>query len=747
MSLLLWYPFTQDGYNRGMVEGNHLSTTINAAGILGKCAYLNQVTLSTNLDLGGEYSPLNINLIMSTWVKFSSTEVASAINSIAWSSFNSSAHTPTGCIMGSSSYAAAGIIWTSNNIYNGGTRADFSYINVFGYIRGTGGQITTSSKRIVLDKWTHLALVFNQEAKTMSFYVDGELVGTSKSYSALTAITTGRTIGLNRAQVYGGNGPSAKLPLYYNDVRCYDEVLSIKEIRELSKALVVHYTFNDIANEATTNLITSLTKGGQTTVDNTLGTVTTSGVSADTYFKLNLSEPMVEGETYTLQCVGENLPGREYFRFPIGAQSNTTLPFYIYNGLNTYTFVANATAAGKTSVMMDDNYRGAYPNQCVFSHFQLEKKDHATPYVKGNRIGMLFNEAGYDEPISFQNLELTSDTISGSCAGKFDSSKPTQIRTPLDLGGSTDVTIACWLYPQSGTTAFTDNALYCTIANTSISLYAYGRSSSWLDCGSCLTLNAWNHVVVTYSATERVVYVNGVEIKRGAVSGTFEAKSSLDIGYGSSTTRAFNGKIADFRIYRTPLSAEDVLELYESKAAVDKSHNVFTNEIIEQNEVANMVNLGSWEQGGVQDANGADSNNMNNRVRTKYIPVLPNTSYYFKAAAGWNIRGVHFYKKDNTWISYTTIGDAGVRTTPEDCYYVRFIVQNDTASLDALVADIATFGPVMVPGSTATTSGMAADTDVQVTKTYQIKTKDICENHDVGFFKDGTASGNRFHEI
>ena len=138
---------------------------------------------------------------------------------------------------------------------------------------------------------------------------------------------------------------------------------------------------------------------------------------------------------------------------------------------------------------------------------------------------------------------------------------------------------------------------------------------------------------------------------------------------------------------------------------------------------------------------------MNNRVRTKYIPVLPNTSYYFKAATGWNIRGVHFYKKDNTWISYTTIGDAGVRTTPEDCYYVRFIVQNDTASLDALVADIATFGPVMVPGSTATTSGMAADTDVQVTKTYQIKTKDICENHDVGFFKDGTASGNRFHEI
>ena len=86
-------------------------------------------------------------------------------------------------------------------------------------------------------------------------------------------------------------------------------------------------------------------------------------------------------------------------------------------------------------------------------------------------------------------------------------------------------------------------------------------------------------------------------------------------------------------------------------------------------------------------------------------------------------------------------------TTPIDCYYVRFVIENDTPSIDALVTDIAKFGPVMVPGSTTTTSGMSVDTDVQVTKAYQIKTKDICENHDVGFFKDGTASGNNFYEI
>ena len=594
----------------------------------------------------------------------------------------------------------------------------------------------------------------------MKFYVNGVLIGTEKSYASITSYAADRTFGLNQQQVYGGNGPSVRLPIYYNDVRLYDEELSVKEIRELSKALVVHYTFNDIANEATTNLITSLTKGGQTTIDNTLGIVTTSGVSADTYFKLNLSEPMVEGETYTIQCVGENLPGREYFRFPIGAQSNTSLPFYIYNGLNTYTFVANATAAGTTSVMMDDNYRGAYPNQCVFSHFQLEKKDHATPYVKGSRVlGPYYDESGNGYDANQIDMDYTADTNSGTTAAKFNGSTSC-LEVPFirsDLF-KTPYTLSFWVNPDDNDRAvfFGDHQLSGGVSMNferksggKLRYYHGGNPDQTIDLTT--PVGEWTMVTITSDNTTLRFYKNGVEVPNTAYTFTptiTKNSGVMRIGRDSrSDYTALAGRMSDFRIYGTALSAEDVLELYEGKAAVDKSHNVFTNEIIEQNEVANMVNLGSFEQGGVNDASGTNANNMNNRVRTKYIPVLPNTPYYFQAATGWNIRGVHFYKKDNTWISYTTIGNAGVRTTPEDCYYVRFIVQNDTASLDALVADIATFGPVMVPGSTATTSSMAADTDVQVTKTYQIKTKDICENHDVGFFKDGTASGNNFHEI
>lgn len=38
------------------------------------------------------------------------------------------------------------------------------------------------------------------------------------------------------------------------DVRVYDHALSDAEVKELSKALAVHYTFNDVLAEPTTNI-------------------------------------------------------------------------------------------------------------------------------------------------------------------------------------------------------------------------------------------------------------------------------------------------------------------------------------------------------------------------------------------------------------------------------------------------------------------------------------------------------------
>lgn len=74
---------------------------------------------------------------------------------------------------------------------------------------------------------------------------------------------------------------------------------------------------------------------------------------------------------------------------------------------------------------------------------QLQTNKHSTPYTLGTRESMLRNETGYMQPVTVQNLELTTDTNCGEYAGVFDMSKPTQISTPLNLGNSTDVTVVC----------------------------------------------------------------------------------------------------------------------------------------------------------------------------------------------------------------------------------------------------------------------------------------------------------------
>lgn len=63
------------------------------------------------------------------------------------------------------------------------------------------------------------------------------------------------------------------------------------------------------------------------------------------------------------------------------------------------------------------------------------------------------------------------------------------------------------------------------------------------------------------------------------------------------------------------------------------------------------------------------------------------------------------------------------------------------------MTNIATYQPVMVIRDFASNYGFDTNTDVEVTNKYILKTKDIVEGHDVGFFKDGTASGNNFYEI
>ena len=98
--------------------------------------------------------------------------------------------------------------------------------------------------------------------------------------------------------------------------RSEQEIVRRNKVEEISKGLILHYKLDDPQSESTTNLVTSITSGGQTTVSNNI--VTTSGSNADTYFTLNLSESIVNGTQYTISCYAE-MPIGTNWTFPIGA--------------------------------------------------------------------------------------------------------------------------------------------------------------------------------------------------------------------------------------------------------------------------------------------------------------------------------------------------------------------------------------------------------------------------------------------
>ena len=100
-------------------------------------------------------------------------------------------------------------------------------------IRGTNYQ---SDDTVSLNVWHHIAATF--DGTTAKLYFEGELVQTVTN-PAIPVASTSAFVGRR-----GGNGGGFKGNI--NDARIYDHVLTPKEIKELSMALVVHYPLDEI---------------------------------------------------------------------------------------------------------------------------------------------------------------------------------------------------------------------------------------------------------------------------------------------------------------------------------------------------------------------------------------------------------------------------------------------------------------------------------------------------------------------
>lgn len=442
------------------------------------------------------------------------------------------------------------------------------------YWNGSPDKNFDSNSSVGAQTWTHITLTY--DGSQLLLYKNGAII--SDKYSGALAVKT-KSSGayyLGRDSRTGTTALNGRL----NDFRLYDHCLSAVEVKEISQGLVLHYKLDTHYLKSGTNLVTDVTKGGQTTklTDGRLGVIT-SGVNADTYFTINLSESIVSGTTYYFSCDASGISNGQYWNFPLGAQNNTSLPCKIYNGHNEFVFTANNIDWGTNRLFMDDLNRTDWANPATFYNFVLTKD--ATYEVK--------DSSGYNNNgVITGALTLDSNSPRYSFAPTFTG---TQCISRSTLGADIR-TLSCWCKTTKNKST-SQHMVADSASGMCISFYQgniIGVFGSTRSTGSKCVLgdsykeNDWNHIVVVKTSDDgqRDIYCNGVKLTPTS-NDYWSPSTGFYVGArNTSNGNAFYGQIADVRAYATQLLDNDVISLYNVGMKIDNLSNIHTFEFDEE---------------------------------------------------------------------------------------------------------------------------------------------------------------------
>ena len=464
----------------------------------------------------------------------------------------------------------------------------------------------------LLHEWYHVAIVVNYEKQKINLYINGISYGEQNITSSFNGCGGTRKLTIGRVQGW-------KLDGYMNDLRIYDHALSQAEVKELSKALIVHYTFNDILAEPTVNLITSphnikYVSGASDNNINAAGLInvatTTSG-------------------TYTLS--GE---------YNIAASDSATGPritmLVMYEGESNWISLGRAevirdgtwrifTLTGTTDPSKTVAYCGAWifdysspgsARSCYARNLQFELKDYATPYTPNIRESMIVDESGYNHPtILHNNCGLTTDTNSGSfalhTAGMPDrmahddcSYLKTDIGTlitPTEFTICFNAKVNQWGVQTSGVLSLNANEPQPTGYLTSTFVQYDGNfrlndsanDTQAVISSNIVTIGKWHHYAFVWNGSTFIGYKDGVQYGEKPTSAAFTVDPFryIYLGYDRAGGAGRDADVTwgDFKLYMTALDAQDIENLAKTKAYVTDKGDILCCEFIENQDSAQVT--------------------------------------------------------------------------------------------------------------------------------------------------------------
>ena len=611
MSLIAWYPLRDSLIN--LIQGNNLtgSGTKEDGGKYNSNMKINSKLIS-DLPMS-QWDPLK-GCTMMGWFKINIAEVAAALSSSA----GSETKTPVGNLMGYNSYGGCALFWQGNSLTN------CTAINIGAYIRGNdaaGGnsERTLTGFAVEDSKWTHVALVTNAKTKQMIMYVNGEkLAETSiQSIAALKEASVSKPFAINNNVVHGGSNIGRSIPMNICDMRLYNHALTALEVKDISKALRIHYTFSDgllaqsvLQNASLTNGVQSGTNwhlstlnGGSYSMEDgyvqVLGTGQWAGSDASLVLTYDFSSgDFTYGDTITFSVEVRGIQASHIGVLifdPYLLVGSAPITQLLEDDWITYSVTIEVPAQEK---FKDTTLRFL---MCVGENGDAQFRNPHVSMGMGNYSDYLVSET-YDYVVgTYSNVDISTDTAVGSYSAMLQGTKanPAFIDIQNIALPSSELTVAFW-FKYSENTGDQYMKTLCALRTNGFervwldmngdSLIYQDRSTEQLHIQTIgtLTLNEWYLIVLRLNHDDgSILAVN--QQGRKILESVLEAESNMaqqpvqfsKISFGGDmiNIRAGDGKIADIRVYSTVLSDNDILELAQTKLYMCDNDSIVTKQL------------------------------------------------------------------------------------------------------------------------------------------------------------------------
>lgn len=166
-------------------------------------------------------------------------------------------------------------------------------------------------------------------------------------------------------------------------------------------------------------------------------------------------------------------------------------------------------------------------------------------------------------------------TPTGSYALSLDGSTESGAAGNMNLSGSA-LSFEGWIKPSSfksaspyissimGTEVSDSNSAFLRLGDAGLAnnklqfVVSINNVQQKLASATALNANTWYHVAATYDGSNMKIYINGILDATKAQTGSVNSTGAFNVGYLYNTSRNFNGKIDEVRVWKRALSQTEI---------------------------------------------------------------------------------------------------------------------------------------------------------------------------------------------